>query len=76
VITKPLKPEVGERAESLRADVGGPDDGEAIDELRPKCLRVRGIVAQVLVAVVAATHLRHHRAVRLGQAGPRGSRHG
>src|SRR3954454_8003650 len=52
-----LESERSEIAKTLRADVGRADHGEAVDELGRECRGVRGRVAQVLVAVVAAADL-------------------
>ena len=67
-------PEIGEATQPLRAHVGRADDCEAVDELRLQRGRVRGGVAQVLVAVVAAADLRDDLTVGFGQ--PRAGRPG
>ena len=71
---EPLDAERGELAQPLGADVGRPDDREAVDELgrrAPRC--ARPWLLQVLVAVVAAADLGDDRAIGLGRARRRSS---
>ena len=67
--------EIGECFEALDHPVGCAGDRKAVDELAGQRRGVRGVVAQVLVAVVCAPDLGNDGAVLFGQPGTRRTWH-
>ena len=72
---EPLEPEIGETEQSLRARRAAHHNREPVDELGIQRGGVLGGVAEMLVAVVAATHFGHDLTVGLGQSRAGGAGH-